>query len=242
MPTTINIARTVDRLLQVATAQQRNILLEFEGKEILQALGFDVPRGLLISDSSDFSKDIASIKPPYALKAVSKDIVHKSDFGAVRLGLRTTDDIADAIADIKKSVQAHGVAADLFLLEEMAESGVELVLGSLIDPEFGPMVMLGLGGIFVEIYKDVSFRICPITQADARAMIDELVGAPLLKGARGKKSVDLEKIIDALLLLGGEDGLMMLPDCPFSEIDINPFIATQERAVAVDARFVIKQR
>jgi acyl-CoA synthetase (NDP forming) len=130
---------------------------------------------------------------------------------------------------------------DGFLLEEMAPAGQEIVIGGLRDPQFGPLVMVGLGGIFVEILKDVSFRICPITRADAAEMLDELKGVALLDGARGRKPASRAAIVDALMKIGGEGGLLMTHAQDIAEADINPLIVSETGAVAVDARFVLTQ-
>jgi acyl-CoA synthetase (NDP forming) len=121
----------------------------------------------------------------------------------------------------------------------MAPAGLEVVIGGLRDPQFGPLVMVGLGGILVEVLADVSFRICPIARIDAEEMLDELKGTALLRGARGRKPASREAIIDALLRIGGEDGLLLRHAQDIAEADINPLIVSDEAAVAVDARFVL---
>jgi acyl-CoA synthetase (NDP forming) len=128
---------------------------------------------------------------------------------------------------------------DGYLIEEMAPAGQEIVVGAVRDPDFGPMVMVGLGGIFVEVLADVAFRICPITRLDAEEMLDDLKGAAVLKGARGRKPVSRDAIIDVLLKVGGEDGLLMRHADDFKEADINPLIVSETGAVAVDARFIL---
>ena len=126
-----------------------------------------------------------------------------------------------------------------FLVEEMAPAGHEVVVGGLRDPQFGPLVMVGLGGIFVEVLADVAFRICPITRIDAEEMLDELKGAAILRGVRGQKPASREAIIDVLMRMGGEDGLMMKHQADILEADVNPLIVSETGAVAVDARFIL---
>jgi acyl-CoA synthetase (NDP forming) len=121
----------------------------------------------------------------------------------------------------------------------MAPPGQEMVIGGLRDPQFGPLVMVGLGGIFVEVLADVSFRICPITRLDAQEMLAELKGAAILKGARGRKAVSQDAIVDALLKVGGENGLLLRHAADIKEADINPLIVSESGAVAVDARFIL---
>ena len=134
----------------------------------------------------------------------------------------------------KKDARIEG-----FLVEEMAPAGQEIVVGGVRDPQFGPLVMVGLGGIFVEVLADVSFRICPITRRDAGEMLDELKGAALLRGARGRKPVSRTAIVDVLLKIGGEGGLLMTHAQDIAEADINPVVVSEHGAVAVDARFVL---
>jgi acyl-CoA synthetase (NDP forming) len=128
---------------------------------------------------------------------------------------------------------------DGFLIEEMTAKGTEIVIGAVKDPQFGHMIMVGLGGIFVEVLKDVSFRICPISRSDGYAMLNELKGAKILEGVRGRKGVDKDAIVDILLKIGGDNGLLMTYRQDIQELDINPIIATSENAVAVDARFIL---
>ena len=121
----------------------------------------------------------------------------------------------------------------------MAPAGQEIVVGAVRDPDLGPMVMVGLGGIFVEVLADVAFRICPITRLDVVEMLDELKGAAILNGARGRQPVSRDAIVDVLLKVGGEDGLLMQHAGDFKEVDINPLIVSASGAVAVDARFIL---
>ena len=130
------------------------------------------------------------------------------------------------------------VRIDGFLLEEMAPAGQEFVFGAVRDPQFGPLVMAGLGGTFVEVLADVAFRICPVTRLDAREMLAELKGAAVLKGARGRKPASQDAIVDVLLKIGGVGGLLVRHADDFREADINPLIVSESGAVAVDARFI----
>ena len=124
----------------------------------------------------------------------------------------------------------------------LSPAGQEIVIGGLRDPNFGPLVMVGLGGIFVEVLRDVSFRICPITRIDAEEMIDDLKGAAILAGARGRKPASRAAIVEALLKVGGEGGLLMTHADDITEADINPLIVSETTAVAVDARFILGKK
>ena len=222
-----------------ARKQGRVALDELAGKRLLASFGIPVPRSLAIPDAAGAAEACAKLNPPLVLKVVSPDILHKSDVGGVKVGLRTAGEIEEAIRTMMLRPEIARARVDGFLLEEMAPAGQEVVIGGLRDPQFGPLVMVGLGGVFVEVMADVSFRICPITRLDAEEMLDELKGAPLLKGARGRKPASRAAILEALLKVGGAGGLLMTHADEIAEADINPLIVSEHGAVAVDARFVL---
>jgi len=222
-----------------ARAAGRAALDEMAGKQVLANFGVRVPNSLIIQDVNGAAAACAKLRAPYALKIVSPDILHKSDAGGVRVGLKNAQEVEDAMRAMMQLPAIAQARIDGFLLEEMAPAGQEMVIGGIRDPQFGPMVMVGLGGIFVEVMADVSFRICPITRLDAEEMLGELKGAALLVGARGRKPVSRAAIVEALLKIGGEGGLMMTHAADIAEADINPLIVSETGAVAVDARFVL---
>jgi len=226
-------------LFAEARAAKRAALDELAGKQLLASFGISVPRSLVIQDAGAAAVACGSLKPPMALKVMSPDILHKSDAGGVRVGLNGAAEIEEAVRAMMKRPAIENARLDGFLVEEMAPSGVEMVIGGIRDPQFGPLVMVGLGGVFVEVMGDVAFRICPITQLDAGEMLDELKGAALLRGARGRKPVSREAVLDVLLKVGGEGGLLMIHGDEIAEADINPLIVSEHGAVAVDARFVL---
>ncbi|MGH8641292.1 MAG: acetate--CoA ligase family protein [Burkholderiales bacterium] len=230
-----------EKIIAEARAAKRAALDELDGKLLLAAYGIEVPRSILVQDVHEAAEACKKLQPPLVLKVVSPDILHKSDVGGVRTGLEGKAEIEEAIRAMMRQPEIGSARVDGFLLEEMAPVGLEVVIGGLRDPQFGPLVMVGLGGILVEVLADVSFRICPIARIDAEEMLDELKGAPLLRGARGRNPVSREAIIDALLRIGGEDGLLVRHAQDIAEADINPLIVSEDGAVAVDARFVLTQ-
>jgi acyl-CoA synthetase (NDP forming) len=232
---------TTQELIAQGRAAGRSALDEAAGKQVLANLGVAVPKSVVIQDVNGVSPAFKKLHPPLVLKVVSPDILHKSDAGGVKVGLQNAAEVEDAIRAMMKQPAIAKARIDGFLLEEMAPAGQEIVIGGLTDPNFGPMVMVGLGGIFVEVLADVAFRICPITRLDAEEMLDELKGAALLKGARGRKPASRAAILDALLKVGGEGGLLMTHGADIAEADINPLIVSETGAVAVDARFVLTQ-
>jgi acyl-CoA synthetase (NDP forming) len=226
---------------EIAEARKngRAALDEMAGKSVLANFGIATPKSLLIQDVKGAAAACAKLRAPLVLKVVSPDILHKSDAGGVKIGLKNPAEVEDAVRAMMKLPAIANARIDGFLLEEMAPAGQEVVIGGLLDAQFGPMVMVGVGGIFVEVMADVAFRICPITRLDAEEMLDELKGAALLKGARGRKPVSRAAIVDALMKVGGEGGLLMMHANDIAEADINPLIVSETGAVAVDARFVL---
>jgi acyl-CoA synthetase (NDP forming) len=226
-------------LISQARAGKRAALDERAGKQLLASFGIAVPKSVIVPDAAAAAAACGSLKPPLVLKVVSPDILHKSDAGGVRVGLNSAPEVEEAVRAMMKRPAIENARVDGFLLEEMAPAGVELVVGGIRDPQFGPLVMVGLGGVFVEVMGDVAFRICPITQLDAGEMLDELKGAALLRGARGRNPVSREAVVEVLLKVGGEGGLLMTHGTDIAEADINPLIVSEHGAVAVDARFVL---
>ena len=222
-----------------ARRQGRAALDEHGAKQVLAAYGIAVPRGVVVADATEVSRAIKALTPPLVVKLVSPDALHKSDVGGVKLNLADADAVKEAIEAIAAAAAPHGIPIEGFLIEEMAPAGKEIVIGGTIDPTFGPVVMVGLGGIFVEVLEDVSFRVCPISDIDAREMIDELRAAPILSGLRGEAPVSKEAVVDVLLKLAGEKGLFPEFADQVSEIDINPLIVWENGALAVDARLVL---
>lgn len=227
------------QLIAAARSQGRAALDELAGKQLLANFNVSVPKSVVVADAGAVAGAIAKLNPPLAVKVMSRDILHKSDAGGVKIGLHNAADVAQAITTMASSPAIKNARIDGYLVEEMAPAGQEVVIGAVRDPDFGPMVMVGLGGIFVEVLADVAFRICPITWLDATEMLEELKGAAILAGARGRQPVSRDAIVDVLLKIGGEDGLLMQYADDFKEADINPLIVSGTGAVAVDARFIL---
>jgi acyl-CoA synthetase (NDP forming) len=228
-----------DNPVAAAKRAGRNALDESAGKQLLATHGVKVPQSRVAKGVADVDAVMNGLQTPVVVKVMSPDILHKSDAGGVKINLRSAAEVKAAIEGMLNAPKIKGARIEGFLVEEMAPAGHELVIGGLRDPQFGPLVMVGLGGIFVEILKDVSFRLCPITRIDAEEMIAELKGAAILKGARGTKPASMDAIIDVLLKVGGENGLLMQHTADISEADINPLIVSDTAAVAVDARFIL---
>jgi acetate---CoA ligase (ADP-forming) len=218
------------------------VLSEADSKALLRAAGIALPDEVLVKDKAELDAAVARVGFPLVLKIQSPDIAHKSEVGGVRVNITTKGEVFLAFEALLDNARKHRPDAAIqgVLVAPMAKQGVEIIIGTMTDKTFGPMVMVGLGGIFVEVLKDVAFRICPIDHVDAREMLDELKGAALLRGARGSEPVNLDAIVDVLLRVGGEGGLLVRGAADLSELDINPLIVSRDAAIAVDARFILR--
>ena len=222
--------------------QSRTNLLEDEGYAVLQAYGFPVPKSMLVNNEDDAVKSAIEIGYPVVMKISSKDIIHKSESGGVKVGLKNTDDVRNAYNSIMSSVKNYNPNARIegVLIQEMVTNSKELILGAKQDKLFGPLLMFGLGGIYVEILKDVNFRLAPISESEAREMVDSIKTISLLKGARGEKSSDIPSVVDCLLRLS-----QLITDFPeIEEFDINPLLVLEEGrgSRVVDVRIGLKNK
>jgi acetyl-CoA synthetase (ADP-forming) len=175
---------------------------------------------------------------PVVLKIVSPDIMHKSDVGGVIVNLKDADSVQNAYQQIMKNVKKHNVNAKIIgvLVQEMAPASTEVIVGSIKDPQFGPALMFGLGGIFVEVLKDVTFRIAPITEEEAHEMITEVKAYPLLKGYRNTPPADIDAIVQILL----KTSKLVTEHQEIKELDLNPIMVYEKGAKTVDARIVLE--
>jgi acyl-CoA synthetase (NDP forming) len=229
-------------LIEHARRAGRASLDEASGKRLLAHFGIAVPQSVVVQATDPLESRLAGLSPPFVVKVMSPHILHKSDVGGVRVRLQSVVEVREAIEMMRRNptIAAHPI--DGFLVEGMAPPGQELVIGGLQDPQFGPLVMVGLGGVFVEVLQDIAFRICPIERIDALEMLDELKGSALLDGVRGQRPVSREAIADVLLKIGGAEGLLVTLAADIKEADLNPVICSERAAVAVDARFILTDR
>jgi len=214
------------------------ILSELEAKDLLRKWEIDVVDTRLAASAQEAVALAEDLGYPVVLKIVSPDITHKSDAGGVKLDLRTPQDVRESYDSIVSSARRAYPAAAIggVSVQAMAPKGIELIVGMSTDPTFGPMVMFGIGGIFVEILKDVAFRIVPLSERDARAMIRQIRGFPLLNGFRAQEPVDLPYLEGLLLNVSR----LVEANPAIEELDINPVIAYANGAVVVDARVILQ--
>jgi acetate---CoA ligase (ADP-forming) len=216
------------------------ILDEIQCKTILKGVGVKVTLPVLATSKKKAVAAAEKIGYPVAMKIVSPQISHKSDIGGVKLKLQNRAQIGAAYDEIMGAVKKKEPKAvvDGVSVQKMAEAGLELVIGMTKDPQFGPMLMFGLGGTAVEVLKDVAFRIAPLTREDARDMIQQVKGYPLLKGFRGQPAVDINYLEELLMKLSA----FIVENPEIKEMDINPLIAYKKGAMAVDARIVLDNK
>ena len=214
-------------------------LSQVEANKLLEFYDFPLLRGRLATDETSLAQITGELTPPFALKIMSKDVVHKWDVGGVRLNVER-EGASEAYADILTSVKNHVPQAkvDGILVEEMAAKGLEVIIGANRDPMFGPLCMFGLGGTMVEITKDVTFRLAPMWEASAERMIRQIKGAKALYGLRGQPPVDLKAIEECLLRLSQ----LTTDHREIIELDINPLIAHEKGCVVADSRVLLKKR
>lgn len=224
-------------ILSQVKREGRQVLTEIEAKEFLNIWGIKVVETKLARSKLEAMNLSEEIGFPVVLKIASPDIIHKSDAGGVKVGLRSKKQVGEAYSQIIKSAREKFPKAKILgvSVQKMAPPGVEVIIGVSRDPQFGPVLMFGLGGVWVEVLKDVSFRLIPITPRDAREMIREIKGFPLLQGYRGQDPVDLATLEEMLM-----DVSQMVETNPeIKEIDINPIFAYKDGALAVDARIIL---
>ncbi|MEU4831827.1 acetate--CoA ligase family protein [Streptosporangium sp. NPDC023615] len=209
---------------------------EHEVKALLRERGIAVPRGVTAASPAEVAAVASGLTPPLVLKAHGPGLTHKSDAGAVRLGLAGPAEAARAATAMSAVLAGRGLCPEGFLVEEQAAPGVELIVGVVRDPSFGPVLLAGLGGIWTEVMGDTALRLCPVSGTDARRMLASLRAAPLLHGHRGRPAVDVEALIGLLLAIGGAGGLW--EGLELGEFELNPVIASEEGVIAVDARYL----
>lgn len=221
-------------IIHQAVRENRSYLMEHESKEILEGIGI-ATTGYLVARSEDEALAMSEkIGFPVALKIVSPDIVHKTDAGGVKLNLAGAEDVRKAYREILETFKYQHIEG--VTVQRMARQGIEAIIGVTRDPSFGPLIMFGLGGVFVEVLRDVSFRILPITENDAVGMIEEIRGYALLKGYRGH-AVDLSALQQLIMKISQ----MVMENPEIAELDLNPLFLYPDGYITVDARMFISE-
>jgi len=230
---------TKQKIIDKARSEGRTVLTEIESKEFLKQAGINIIDTKLATSREEAISVSRQFGFPVGLKIASPDIVHKSDAGGVKLGLKTAKQVSKAYEDILEAIRQKHPQARIqgVSVQKMARPGVEVIIGMSKDDQFGPVLMFGLGGILVEVLKDVSFRIVPLARRDAAEMLREIKGYPLFEGYRGQEAVDVSHLEE--LLIKVSDFVEQNPEV--KELDLNPIFAYSDGAVAVDARVILEE-
>ncbi len=228
------------KIISDALKNGRTVLTEVESKQLVATAGIPVVEAKLAKTKTEAIEISKKTGFPVVLKIVSPDIIHKSDIGGVKLNLTNTSQVGKAYTEIMAAAKKANKKADIHgvSVQKMAKPGVEVIMGMSKDAQFGPVLMFGLGGVFVEVLKDVAFRIVPLVRRDASQMIKEIKGYPLLEGYRGQEPANITALEDLLLKLS--DFVDKTPQ--IKEMDLNPIFAYKDRAVAVDARVILESQ
>jgi len=224
-------------IIDRAKNQGRTVLTEVESKQILEEAGIPTTRAQFAAGRDQAIAAAKQMGFPVVLKVVSPEISHKSDVGGVKLNLRSEEEVGAAFDEIVAAARKAEPKAKVegVSVQKMASPGVEVIMGMTKDAQFGPVLMFGLGGVFVEVLKDIAFRIVPLEPRDARQMIREIQGFPVLEGVRGQPPADLAALESMLLRLSA-----FVEEHPeIAELDLNPVFAYKDGALAVDARIVL---
>jgi len=239
-PVKIDVSQ-INTIIENAKSEGRHFLFSNEGQEVMKAVGVRMPKSFVAKDIKTAVKHAEKIGYPVVMKVVSRDILHKSDVGGVALDLENKREVVEAYESIINHCKAHVPHAYIEGVEvtEMVREGVETIVGARVDHSFGPIVMFGLGGVYVEVMKDVSFRAFPLSRAEAMSMVSEIKSYPLLLGVRGEERKDIDSVIEAILKVG-----TIIDKCPLiSDIEINPLTVYDqgEGVRAVDVRIMLSQ-
>lgn len=225
----------IAELLKKKINSNQLVLTEFESKDLLKEIGISIPAQSLTSTKEETISAAEKIGFPVVLKLMAEDIVHKSDTGAVKLNIKSKIEAEQAYDELMK-IPAQ--SEKRISVQKMADEPItELIIGMTTDAQFGPALMFGIGGILVELLEDVSFRIAPITEYDAKEMIREIKGFPILDGYRGKPKANLDAIVDTLLKISE----LVVKHEKIYEMDLNPVFIYEKELICVDARIILKK-
>ena len=225
----------ISELLKNKLESNQTVLTEFESKNLLKEIGIPIPEQELATTKEETIAFAKKIGFPVVLKLMAEDIVHKSDTGAVKLNIKNIDETAQAYDELMKIPSQSEKSISI---QKMADEPItELIIGMTTDAQFGPALMFGIGGILVELLEDVSFRIAPITEYDAREQIHEIKGFPILDGYRGKPKADIDAIVNTLLTISD----LVTKYEEINEMDLNPVFIYEKGLICVDARIILKK-
>ncbi len=228
--------KKIEKVISKARKENRKILNDLETKKIIETLKIKTAGSKLVQTENEAVRIAKKFGFPVVLKILSSEILHKTEFGLVRIGLKNQENVREAFREILKNSKKHKLKFKGIVVYKSAKEGTEVIIGAKKDPVFGPVLMFGLGGIYVELLKDIVFGIAPISKKEADQMIKDIKGYRLLVGFRGQKPVNLKKVKDAILKIS----TLMLAFPEIKELDINPLKADSENVVALDTKIVLE--
>lgn len=213
------------------------VLPELEAQKLCESYGIKTPPTHLVTSREDCVEAGNKIGYPVVIKIFSKDIIHKSDAGGVVVNINNAEELAEKYDNMLKTVKGKFPDANIegVIVQKMMGKGIEVIIGGFKDPQFGPVIMFGTGGIYVEVFKDTSFRLAPLDINEARRQMEETKVYQILQGVRGEKAVDIDAICQAIVNVGN----LLIAYDEISEIDLNPVVCYPDEYVAVDARIVL---
>jgi acetate---CoA ligase (ADP-forming) subunit beta len=226
----------VERIIREAVLKRQAVIQEPEATEMLELAGIRTANTRLAVNADEAVALAAETGYPVVLKVVSEKILHKSDAGGVKLNLQNEDEVRKAFLDIQKEALSRISPRELrgIAVQPMLPEGMEVIVGGVCDEQAGPVVMFGLGGIWVEVFRDTVFRLAPVSPKEAEEMIRSVKGYSILQGIRGKKGIDLEVLTDLIVKMGG-----LMSQFPLQEIDLNPVIFYESGYAAADVRIIL---
>jgi acyl-CoA synthetase (NDP forming) len=230
--------REAEKIVEKIQASGRNTALPDEALAMIKFFGIDVPDYALVKTAEEAVKVSERIGFPVVLKIASQDILHKSDIGGVVVNLKNVEEVErnyNKVLDNMKRIVPDAKIGGVLIQRQLPEA-THLIVGGVYDEQFGPAVMFGLGGVFVELFKDVSFRIAPVTETEALEMVKEIKAYPVLSGYRGSKKLDIEQVTKTIVNISE----LITNISTIKEVELNPLFAYEKSAKAVDARVILK--
>ncbi len=228
----------VEKIVEKISASGRKIALPDESLDIVKHFGIDVPAHVLVKSPGEAMEVSAEIGFPLVMKVASTGAIHKSEAGGVVLGIQGVEEVEEnynkIITAFKREIPDAQISG--ILLQKQIPEATHLIVGGLHDEQFGPVVMFGMGGVLVELFKDVSFRIAPVTKVEALEMIKEIKAYPALSGYRGSEALDIEQIVETVIIISE----LISNISTIKEVELNPLLVYEKNVMAVDAKVILR--
>ena len=233
-----SITRKVEKIVEKIQVSGRKTAFPDESLEIVKLSGIDVPDYALVKTAEEAVKVANEFGFPLVMKIASQDALHKSDLGGVVIGMKNVEEVErnfNKVRDNLKKVVPDARIGRVLIQKQLPET-IQLIVGGVFDEQFGPTVMFGLGGVFVELFKDVSFRIAPVTETEAMEMVKEIKAYPVLSGYRGSRRLDIEQVTKTIVNISE----LITNISIINEVELNPLLVYEENVIAVDAKVILR--